>query len=218
MTDRAIRRLFPFLCAMATAVVVSNILVQYPVQIRVGALDLANLLTWGAFTYPFAFLVTDLANRTLGPAAARRIVYAGFALAVVLSAWLSTPRIALASGTAFLFAQLLDVAVFAQLSRARHHTTMTTRYPWWRPPLVSSALASVLDTVLFFTLAFAASLAFLGSYDVFAVAPTALLGLLPVEAPRWISWAVGDLIVKLASALALLIPYRIAIKRLLPRT
>ena len=75
-------------------------------------LDLADLLTWGAFTYPLAFLVNDLTNRRFGPAAARMVVLAGFALAVILSVWLATPRIAIASGSAFLVAQLLDVAIF----------------------------------------------------------------------------------------------------------
>ena len=124
--------------AMTLVVVASNILVQYPVN---------DWLTWGAFTYPVAFLVTDLANRRLGPAAARRVVYIGFALAVVCSAVLATPRIAIASGTAFLAAQLLDVLVFDRLRRGN----------WWRAPLVSSVLGSTLDTALFFTLAFAAT-------------------------------------------------------------
>jgi uncharacterized PurR-regulated membrane protein YhhQ (DUF165 family) len=152
--------------AMTIIVVASNILVQYPVN---------DWLTWGAFTYPVAFLVTDLANRRLGPAAARRVVYLGFALAVLCSIWLATPRIAVASGTAFLVAQLLDVVVFDRLRRGR----------WWRAPLVSSVLGSVIDTALFFSLAFA----FTG---------------LP-----WIGWAVGDLAVKLAVALAMLVPFRL---------
>ncbi|NJO36862.1 MAG: hypothetical protein HC871_03585 [Rhizobiales bacterium] len=121
---------------MVIVVTVSNIAVQYPIN---------DWWTWGAFTYPVAFLVTDLTNRALGPGAARRVVYAGFALAVVLSIWLATPRIALASGTAFLAAQLLDIAIFDRLRRAS----------WWRAPLVSSTLSSVLDTALFFSLAFA---------------------------------------------------------------
>ena len=152
--------------AMTLIVVASNILVQYPVN---------DWLTWGAFTYPLAFLVTDLANRRLGPAAARRVVYVGFALAVLCSAVLATPRIALASGTAFLVAQLLDVVVFDRLRRGT----------WWRAPLVSSVLGSTIDTALFFTLAFAAT------------------GL------PWIGWAIGDLAVKFAVALAMLIPFRL---------
>ncbi|MBB4285745.1 queuosine precursor transporter [Roseospira goensis] len=122
--------------AMAVVVVASNILVGYPIS---------DWLTWGALTYPVAFLVTDLTNRRFGPARARRVVYVGFALAVVLSIALASPRIALASGVAFLTAQVLDVAVFDRL-RDR---------VWWLPPLVSSTVGSALDTALFFTLAFA---------------------------------------------------------------
>ena len=151
--------------AMTVIVVASNILVQLPVN---------DWLTWGAFTYPVAFLVTDLANRRLGPGPARRVVCLGFALAVLCSILLATPRIALASGTAFLAAQLLDVSVFDRLRRGR----------WWRAPLVSSTVASVLDTALFFTLAFAGT------------------GL------PWIGWGIGDLGVKLAVALAMLLPFR----------
>lgn len=126
------------IAAMAIIVVASNILVQYPVN---------DWLTWGAFTYPLAFLVTDLANRRLGPKMARRVVYIGFSLAVLCSVVLATPRIALASGMAFLVAQLLDVAVFDRLRRGL----------WWRAPLVSSTLGSTVDTALFFTMAFAAT-------------------------------------------------------------
>lgn len=153
----------PF-AAMVAVVVASNVLVQYPLN---------DWLTWGAFTYPVAFLVTDLTNRRLGVAAARRVAIAGFLVAVVLSIALATPRIALASGTAFLSAQLLDVTLFDRLRRR----------PWWQAPLASSALASIWDTAVFFSLAFA----FTG---------------LP-----WITWALGDLAVKLAMALALLVPF-----------
>jgi uncharacterized PurR-regulated membrane protein YhhQ (DUF165 family) len=102
-------------------------------------------LTWGAFTDPVAFLVTDLTNRRLGPGRARLVAYTGFALAVLLSILLAGPRIALASGTAFLTAQLLDISVFDRLRRL----------PWWQAPLASSGLASVWDTAVFFGLAFA---------------------------------------------------------------
>jgi len=122
--------------AMAVLVTASNILVQFPLN---------DFLTWGAFTYPFCFLVTDLSTRTLGPERARRIVYVGFGFAVVLSIVLASPRIALASGTAFLTAQLLDVAIFHRLRRAA----------WWVAPLTSSILASSVDTAIFFSLAFA---------------------------------------------------------------
>jgi len=121
--------------AMALVVVASNVLVQYPIN---------DWLTWGAFTYPAAFLVTDLTNRRLGADAARRVAVVCFAIAVVLSAWLATPRIAAASGTAFLTAQLLDVTLFDRLRRR----------PWWQAPLASSSLASIWDTAVFFSLAF----------------------------------------------------------------
>ncbi len=123
--------------AMTLVVVASNVLVQYPIN---------DWLTWGAFTYPVAFLVTDLTNRRFGSRAARRVAVVGFMIAVVLSIWLATPRIALASGAAFLTAQLLDVAVFDRLKDGG---------AWWRAPFVSSSLASAWDTVLFFSLAFA---------------------------------------------------------------
>ena len=122
--------------AMTVIVTASNVAVQFPIN---------NWLTWGALTYPVSFLVTDLTNRALGPTAARRVVYAGFAVAVVLSILAAGPRIAIASGLAFLLAQLLDIAIFNRLRRA----------VWWQAPFVSSTLASALDTALFFALAFA---------------------------------------------------------------
>lgn len=122
--------------AMALLVTASNILVQFPVN---------DFLTWGAFTYPACFLVTDICTRTLGAQRARKVVYVGFAVAVVLSIALATPRIAAASGAAFLTAQLLDVAIFDRLRRA----------VWWLAPLASSLFASAIDTALFFSLAFA---------------------------------------------------------------
>ena len=157
--------------AMTLTVVVSNVAVQYPIN---------DWLTWGAFTYPFAFLVTDLTNRALGPEPARRIVYVGFALAVGLSAIVATPRIATASGTAFLMGQLADVAIFDRLRRVG----------WWRAPLISSGLASALDTVIFFSLAFAAT------------------------GTPWVSWAIGDYGVKLLAAGCLLVPFRLVMARL----
>ena len=123
-------------CAMGVVVLVSNVAVEY----RIG-----DWLTWGAFTYPVAFLVTDVTNRLLGTAPARRVVYAGFLVGVVLSLAFADVRIALASGTAFLLAQLLDVAIFDRLRRAT----------WWKAPLVSSLAGSAVDTALFFSLAFA---------------------------------------------------------------
>ena len=193
------------IAAMCAVVAASNVLVQYPVNLTIAGLSLANLFTWGAFTYPAAFLFTDLTNRQFGPAKARLVVAAGFVLAVVLSWWLSQPRIAIASGSAFLVAQLLDVYVFDRL-RAK---------VWWRAPLTSSFLGSAIDTVLFFSLAFAASFTFLGPNDDFALTSAPLLlGLFAAEAPRWVSWALGDFAVKLAMALIMLAPYGLARKRL----
>jgi uncharacterized PurR-regulated membrane protein YhhQ (DUF165 family) len=164
-----------FAAAMVLIVLSSNILVQYP---------LSDWLTWGAITYPFSFLVVDLANRYHGPRMARRIVYVGFVVALVLSAWLATPRIAVASGTAFLCAELLDVTIFNRLRR----------HAWWKPPLVSTLFASVVDTAIFFTLAFAGT-----------------------DMP-WITLALGDLGVKLAIALFALVPFRVALALVRPST
>lgn len=206
----------PFVAAMALVVVASNVLVQFPVDGQVGGLQLADILTWGAFTYPFAFLVTDLANRRYGPAVARRIVFVGFMLAVVCSI-LVPPllykygfiefetaanrlvRIATASGAAFLTAQLLDVTVFNWLRRQS----------WWRAPVFGSLAGSVFDTAIFFGVAFSAAFAFVGPSDAFALENAPLFGVLPVETARWISWAVGDLTVKLLIAIFALIPYRL---------
>ena len=201
MPTHAARRsaVLPFVAAMAAVVVLSNVLVQHPVRASLGGIDLADTLTWGAFTYPVAFLVTDLANRRLGAAAARRVVVAGFVVAVVLSVWLATPRIAIASGSAFLAAQLLDVAVFDRLRRGA----------WWRAPLVSSALGSLVDTAIFFALAFAplfGALDFGGESGSLGF-PVPLLGAGPAEVPLWVSLALGDLIVKALVALALIGPY-----------
>ena len=183
--------------AMAAVVVTSNILVQYPVAAHIGGVNLADVLTWGAFTYPFAFLVTDVINRTFGPSQARLVALAGFCVAVVMSVALASPRIALASGTAFLLAQMFDVSMF---DRLRHGT-------WWRAPLASSAAASVLDTAIFFTLAFAAFIPF--GTDEFAVATDTLFGIAGApEAPRWVSWAIADFTVKVLVAGFALGPYR----------
>lgn len=169
--------------AMTIVVAAANVLVQHPVE----AFGLQDKLTWGAFAYPFAFLVTDLTNRRFGPSAARRAVYIGFALAVVLSVALATPRIALASGTAFLLGQLLDVAVFSRLRRMA----------WWRAPLAASVAGSAIDTALFFSIAFA------GVPEMSA--PVYFAGFTVV--PLWISLAAYDFAVKLAFAGLLLAPY-----------
>lgn len=213
-------RYLPFVVAMALVVVASNILVQFPMQGQVGSLALADILTWGAFTYPFAFLVTDLANRRYGPKVARRIVFVGFMSAVACSI-IAPPllyryglipfdmaadriaRIAVASGAAFLTAQLLDVTVFNWLRRQS----------WWRAPIFGTLVGSVFDTIIFFGIAFSAAFAFIGPDDAFALESAPLLGVLPFEAARWISWALGDLTVKLLIAVFALIPYRLIAAR-----
>ena len=211
------------LAAMTLIVLASNILVQFPLSGHIGTLALGDILTWGAFTYPFAFLVTDLTNRRFGPAVARRIVYAGFAVAILASivappllfrlGLLEYPtagdrlvRIALASGVAFLVAQLLDIAVF---NRLRVQS-------WWRAPAFASVAGSVIDTLTFFSLAFAPVFFLLGPTDAFSLEPAPLLGVFATEAPRWISWAMGDFIVKLAIAVLALVPYRIIMQRFMP--
>ncbi|WP_417815212.1 queuosine precursor transporter [Thalassospira alkalitolerans] len=164
--------------AMAVTVVASNILVEYPLP---GVL--ADWLTYGAFTYPVAFLVTDLTNRARGAQAARVVVLAGFAIAVVLSLIFADTRIALASGTAFLIAQLLDVTVFDKLRQAS----------WWKAPLVSSGIGSLVDTTLFFSIAFAGT------------------GL------PWDTWAMGDFAAKIIMALTCLAPFRLLMAVVTPR-
>lgn len=186
--------------AMAVVVTASNILVQFPVQARFGGLDFAEILTWGAFTYPVAFLITDLTNRTFGVRAARQLVMIGFVLAFGISMWLASPRIALASGTAFLLAQLLDVFIFDKLRGST----------WWRAPFISSFCGSVLDTIVFFGVAFAAPFAFLdtslGVEDGSLPFPVPFWGFGP-EVPLWVSLAVGDFTVKIVMALMMLVPY-----------
>ena len=186
-----------YVLLMALVVVASNFLVQYPVQGMLAGINLGDLLTWGAFTYPFAFLVTDLTNRHYGPRNARIVVIAGFIVAIALSWYLSQPRIAIASGLAFLLGQLLDISVFNRLRRQS----------WWQAPLAGSMLGSVLDTVLFFSFAFAPAFSIFGPDDAFATEYAPILGVLSAEAPRWISWALGDLSVKVLFALILLLPY-----------
>ena len=184
---------------MAAIVVASNILVQFL---------FGQWLTWGAFTYPLAFLVNDVMNRLYGPAAARRGVVAGCAVGVACSLIgtqiigeygpLVTLRIALGSGTAFLVAQLVDVALFDRLRAGR----------WWRAPLASSLVGSALDTALFFTIAFSAWLVWIepGNDVSWANEALPLLGLGPVV-PLWVSLAVADFGVKLALALLALAPF-----------
>ncbi len=174
--------------AMSAVVVVSNLLVHAPVN---------DWLTWAAFTYPVSFLVTDLSNRVFGPARAARVVLWGFAVGVMMSAVLadwtpfSMPRAfsetalltAVASGSAFLAAQLLDILIFRVLRRSA----------WWRAPLISSAVASAVDTLIFFWLLF----------GVF----------FPEWGLDWVRYGVGDYAVKASMALALLVPYRVLMGR-----
>lgn len=186
--------------AMVAVVAASNFLVQFPVAVTLGPVNLGDILTWGAFSYPCAFLVTDLTNRHFGPQRARLVVVCGFAVAVVLSIWLATPRIAIASGTAFLVAQFLDIAIFDRLRRSA----------WWHAPLFSSLVSSALDTVLFFGLAFAAPFVALdtmfGRADGSLTFAAPFLGVGP-EVELWVSLAAGDFLVKLVLAGLLLAPY-----------
>lgn len=191
--------------AMAAIVVASNILVQFL---------FGNWLTWGAFTYPFAFLVTDLMNRLYGAPAARKVVFAGFVAGIACSfvgtqivgefGPLVTLRIALGSGSAFLLAQLSDVLVF---DRMRAGT-------WWRAPLVSSLVGSSLDTAIFFSIAFSARLSFIEPANDVSWAGDILpiLGVGPA-APLWVSLGVADWLVKLALALVALVPFRVLVSR-----
>ena len=134
----ALRPIFFGVLAMAIVVAVSNVAVGYPIN---------DWITWGALTYPVAFLVTDVMNRSFGASNARKVVYGGFLVGVVFSIWLADIRIALASGTAFLTAQLIDIFVFNKVSQKT----------WWQAPFISSSLSSAIDTVLFFSIAFIGS-------------------------------------------------------------
>jgi len=165
-----LNRKFPWWAVVAMAIVVgaSNYLVAFPIN---------DWLVWGAITYPLAFLVNDLVNRFYGAATARKVVYVGFAIGVALSLSVESieTRIAVASGTAFLIAQLLDVSIFDRLRVGR----------WWIAPSVSTGISSIVDTVLFFGIAFVGT------------------GL------PWIQWATGDLAVKWAVAAFSLLVYRV---------
>ncbi len=168
---------------MASVVSASNYLVQFPVDY----FGLKNLLTYGAFSYPIAFLITDLSNRRYGKNTAKKIVYIGFILGIFLTFYFSTNfsdlisiRIAVGSGTAFLVAQLIDVNIFDRLRKKI----------WFAAPLVSSLIGSIIDTFLFF------SIAFYGT------------GI------NWITLSFGDLLVKTFVSLVMLIPFRIMISHI----
>lgn len=200
------RSTLPGILAMAAIVVASNILVQFLY---------GDWLTWGAFTYPLAFLVTDVMNRVYGVAAARRVVLVGFAVGLICSLIgtqimgefgpLVTIRIAIGSGIAFLVAQLIDVSVFAALKGGT----------WWRAPLISTLIGSTIDTAIFFSIAFSGALSFIHpATDVsWASEVLPLLGSGPM-APLWVSLAVADWAVKLSIALLALIPFRLITARL----
>ncbi|MEW9613783.1 VUT family protein [Shinella sp. S4-D37] len=203
---QANRITFLYVLLMTAIVVASNVLVQYPLSGELFGIALGDLLTYGAFTYPVAFLITDLTNRQFGPRIARRVVAAGFLVAVAFSFAVASPRIAIASGSAFLFGQLLDISVFNRLRRQI----------WWRAPLIASLVGSVLDTAIFFSFAFAPAFSVFGPNDAFAIEWAPVLGVLAAEAPRWISWALGDFSVKVLVGFAMLLPYGALMSKLKP--
>ena len=168
---------------MGIVVLASNYLVQFPVQY----FELNEILTYGAFSYPITFFITDLANRAYGKIVARKVVYFGFVIGILLTLFISTNftdiisiRIAIGSGAAFFIAQNLDVQIFDKLRKRS----------WFVAPLISSTLGSITDTFLFFSIAFYAT------------------GI------PWITLAFGDLIVKLIIAIAMLIPFRLLLDKI----
>ena len=163
---------------MGLVIIISNYLVQFPIN----KFNLQDILTYGAFSYPITFLITDLANRRFGKKEARKLVYIGFVVGFLLTIFVSTKfqdiisiRIAIGSGTAFLVAQLIDIEIFQRL---RNNT-------WFVAPITSSILGSVIDTFLFFLIAF-----------------------LGTGIP-WVTLALGDLFVKFLMAFLMLIPFRL---------
>ena len=170
---------------MGLVVLTSNYLVQFPINYY----GLSEILTYGAFSYPIAFLITDLANRSFGKTVARQIVYFGFLLGIGFTILFSTDfadlisiRIAIGSGTAFLVAQLLDVQIFDKLRKKK----------WFIAPLTSSIIGSTIDTFLFFSISFYAT------------------------GVPWITLGLGDLSVKIIVALLMLIPFRLLLKTFKP--
>ena len=170
---------------MGFVVLISNYLVQFPVKYY----GLENILTYGAFSYPITFLITDLANRSFGKTIAKKIVYIGFTIGVLFTLIFSTNfsdlisvRIAIGSGAAFIIAQLLDVQVFDKLRRKK----------WFVAPLFSSLIGSTVDTFLFF------SISFYGT------------------GVPWVTLSIGDLGVKILLALIMLIPFRLLLRTLKP--
>ena len=168
---------------MGFIVILSNYLVQFPIKFY----DLQNLLTYGAFSYPITFLITDLSNRAFGKWKARQVVLVGFFIGIILTLFISTNfndmisiRIAIGSATAFIVAQNLDINIFDKLRRRS----------WYIAPLTSSIIGSILDTFIFFSIAF---------YN--------------TDVP-WVTLSLGDLFVKLLVALTMLIPFKILLTRI----
>ena len=168
---------------MGLIVVISNYLVQFPIQ----QFGLAEILTYGAFTYPITFLITDLANRAYGKVVARKVVYVGFIIGILLTLFVSTNfsdiisiRIAIGSGLAFFISQNLDIKIFDYFRKKS----------WFVAPLTSSTIGSIVDTFLFFSIAFYST------------------GI------PWITLAIGDLIVKLTITLIMLIPFRLLLNKI----
>ena len=180
------RRLFLILSLiMGVVVLASNYLVQFPIN----HYNLEKILTYGALTYPIAFLITDLANRSYGKIVARKIVYIGFVIGIIFTLLFSTNfadlisvRIAIGSGTAFLVAQLLDVQIFDNLRKKK----------WYIAPLISSIIGSTVDTFLFFSISFYAT------------------------GVPWFTLSLGDLTVKILITLIMLIPFRLLLKTIKP--
>jgi len=178
------KNIIPYIFSMMLIVLASNYLVQIPFKF----LNLENILTWGAFTYPIAFLVTDLANRIHGINFTKKVIQIGFIWGIVVSLFFSLSqfdlislRIVIGSGIAFLTAQLLDANIFNKLRNHKH---------WFIPPFLSSVISSAIDTILFF------SIAFYGT-----------------EVP-WITLAFGDFIVKILIAMLMLVPFRLIVKNI----
>ncbi|WP_424178368.1 queuosine precursor transporter [Yoonia sp. TsM2_T14_4] len=206
-------RILPGVIAMAAIVVASNILVQF--------LILDGLLTWGAFTYPLAFLVTDVMNRVYGTQAARKVVFAGLIVGIICSLIGSqimlqgdgyeypavALRIAIGSATAFAVAQMLDIAVFNRLRDGS----------WWKAPLGSTLVGSTVDTVIFFAIAFSAVFNGLSAAAadeiIWAQDAVPFLNAGPLV-PLWVSLAVADWGVKLTIALLALLPFRLIVGRM----
>ena len=168
---------------MGIIVVISNYLVQFPVQ----QFGLSEILTYGAFSYPVTFLITDLANRAYGKVVARKVVYVGFVIGILLTLFVSTNfgdiisiRVAIGSGVAFFIAQNLDIQIFDRLRKKN----------WYIAPLTSSTIGSVVDTFLFFSIAFYAT------------------GI------AWFTLAIGDLLVKMLTTLLMLIPFRLLLNKI----